>query len=118
MADIDNDINQALWRAAYAGDSEAVAHALDQNKLLRCVERRQYKNKMSLGTQIRIAGGETLQYEVDDLPVSVYGELEYTRNYVYPNMGGKTAMMFSLKYPDKVESMIIVDILPKAYLLN
>ena len=47
MADIDNDINQALWRAAYAGDSEAVAHALDQNKLLRCVERRQYKNKMT-----------------------------------------------------------------------
>ena len=92
MADIDNDINQALWRAAYAGDSEAVAHALDQNKLLRCVESRQYKNTMSLGTQIRIAGGETLQYEVDDLPVSVYGELEYTRNYVYPNMGGKTAM--------------------------
>tara|TARA_B100001057_G_scaffold448651_1_gene489153 strand:- start:1552 stop:2322 length:771 start_codon:yes stop_codon:yes gene_type:complete len=31
------------------------------------------------------------------------------------SMGGKTAMMFSLKYPDKVESMIIVDILPKAY---
>jgi len=31
------------------------------------------------------------------------------------SMGGKTAMMFADKYPEKVESMVIVDILPKAY---
>jgi hypothetical protein len=89
---IDTDIDMALFRAALAGDSEAVSHALDHGKLLRCVEKRQYKNKMSLGSQIRIAGNEGLQYEVDDLPVSIYGGLDYSRNYIYPNMNGKTAI--------------------------
>ena len=30
-------------------------------------------------------------------------------------MGGKTAMLFSLIYPDLVEKLIIVDILPVSY---
>eukprot|EP00943_MAST-04B_sp_MAST-4B-sp1_P008881 g8881.t1 len=85
-------IYNILLIAALAGDSEAVSHALDHGKLLRCIEKRQYKNKMSLGSQIRIAGKEGLQYEVDDLPVSMYGGLDYSRNYIYPNMNGKTAI--------------------------
>ena len=74
------------------GDSEAVSHALDGKKLLRCVDDRQYKNKMSIGSQIRIAGVDGFQYEVDDLPVTMYGELDYSENYVYPNSNGKTAL--------------------------
>ena len=74
------------------GDSEAVSHALDGNKLLRCVDERQYKSKMSIGSQIRIAGMDGFHYEVDDLPVTIYGELDYSRNYVYPNSSGKTAL--------------------------
>lgn len=31
------------------------------------------------------------------------------------SMGGKTAMNFSLKYPDKASKLIVVDIMPKAY---
>ena len=92
MSDIDNDINMALWRAAMCGDSEAVSHALDGNKLLRCVDERQYKSKMSIGSQIRIAGMDGFHYEVDDLPVTIYGELDYSRNYVYPNSSGKIAL--------------------------
>ena len=95
MSDIDNDINMALWRAAKCGDAEAVSHALDGNKLLRCVDDRQYKNKMSIGSQIRIAGGDGFRYEVDDLPVTLYGELDYQRNYVYPNSNGLTAMFIT-----------------------
>lgn len=31
------------------------------------------------------------------------------------SMGGKTAMNFALRYPDKVSQLIVVDIMPKAY---
>lgn len=31
------------------------------------------------------------------------------------SMGGKTAMAFANKYPDKIEKLIVVDIAPKAY---
>lgn len=31
------------------------------------------------------------------------------------SMGGKTAMNFALKYPEKVSKLIVVDIMPKAY---
>jgi esterase len=31
------------------------------------------------------------------------------------SMGGKTAMNFALKYPNKVSKLIVVDIMPKAY---
>ncbi len=31
------------------------------------------------------------------------------------SMGGKTAMLFSLSHPEKIEKLIIVDIAPKAY---
>ena len=31
-------------------------------------------------------------------------------------MGGKTAMKFSLLFPERVEKLIIVDIAPKKYL--
>ena len=31
------------------------------------------------------------------------------------SMGGKTAMNFALKYPDKVRKLLVVDIVPKAY---
>lgn len=31
------------------------------------------------------------------------------------SMGGKTAMYFALKFPDKISSLIIVDIAPKSY---
>lgn len=31
------------------------------------------------------------------------------------SMGGKTAMMFANKYPEKIEKLIVVDIAPKAY---
>ena len=32
------------------------------------------------------------------------------------SMGGKTAMAFANKYPDKTEKLIVVDIAPKAYM--
>ena len=84
MSDIDNDINMALWRAAMCGDSEAVSHALDGKKLLRCVDDRQYKNKNVNRLPNSCAGVDGFQYEVDDLPVTMYGELDYSENYVYP----------------------------------
>jgi pimeloyl-ACP methyl ester carboxylesterase len=36
-------------------------------------------------------------------------------NVIGHSMGGKTAMNFAVKYPDKIEKLIVVDIAPKTY---
>ena len=60
---------------------------------------------------------DEMNYEVMSLDLLTYISHYQLNNIsiIGHSMGGKTAMNFSIKYPETIEKMIVVDIAPKAY---
>lgn len=60
---------------------------------------------------------EEMNYEVmaQDLLEFMESNAINKSNILGHSMGGKTAMRFALKYPEKVNKLVIVDIVPKSY---
>ncbi len=58
-----------------------------------------------------------MNYEVmaDDLNIFMQDANLQSAIIMGHSMGGKTAMRFALKYPDKVDKLLILDIAPKSY---
>lgn len=51
----------------------------------------------------------------DDLQRFMEDNWIYNAHIIGHSMGGKTAMQFTMNYPDMVEKLVVVDISPKAY---
>jgi esterase len=55
------------------------------------------------------------QLMVEDLKEFLANQHLDTANLLGHSMGGKTAMLFALTYPESVQKLIVVDIAPRAY---